>query len=59
MTTDMSIITLLADMSIGVLQVFAYHLQRCIDSGLWIPNANAGSDEEAEGHSTEAGTSNS
>lgn len=21
-------------------EVFAYHLQRCIDSGLWIPNVS-------------------
>ena len=22
-------------------EVFGYHLQRCIDSGLWVPDANA------------------
>ncbi|VDK64293.1 unnamed protein product [Onchocerca ochengi] len=26
-------------------EVFSYHLQRCIDSGLWIPNANAAKEE--------------
>lgn len=28
-------------------EVFAYHLQRCIDSGLWIPNANAAREDIA------------
>ncbi|GMR37077.1 hypothetical protein PMAYCL1PPCAC_07272, partial [Pristionchus mayeri] len=28
-------------------EVFSYHLQRCIDSGLWVPNANA--EEEPDG----------
>jgi cell division cycle protein 37 len=27
-------------------EVFAYHLQRCIDSGLWVPNANAAAEED-------------
>ncbi|KAK5975271.1 hypothetical protein GCK32_008757 [Trichostrongylus colubriformis] len=22
-------------------EVFSYHFQRCIESGLWVPNANA------------------
>ncbi|MCP9262325.1 Hsp90 co-chaperone Cdc37 [Dirofilaria immitis] len=26
-------------------EVFTYHLQRCIDSGLWIPDANAAKEE--------------
>ena len=25
-------------------EVFQFHLQRCIDSGLWIPDANAKKD---------------
>lgn len=28
-------------------EVFSYHLQRCIDSGLWIPDANAAKEERA------------
>ncbi|GMS84775.1 hypothetical protein PENTCL1PPCAC_6950, partial [Pristionchus entomophagus] len=28
-------------------EVFTYHLKRCIDSGLWVPNANA--EEEPDG----------
>lgn len=28
-------------------EVFGYHLQRCIDSGLWIPDANAAKEENA------------
>ncbi|XGW11573.1 hypothetical protein V3C99_012785 [Haemonchus contortus] len=27
-------------------EVFTYHFQRCIDSGLWVPNANAKADED-------------
>lgn len=26
-------------------EVFTYHLQRCIDSGLWIPDANTAKEE--------------
>lgn len=26
-----------------------YHMKRCIDSGLWVPDANKGKDGEAEG----------
>lgn len=26
-------------------EVFTYHLQRCIDSGLWIPDANTTKEE--------------
>ncbi|TKR70394.1 hypothetical protein L596_022428 [Steinernema carpocapsae] len=29
-------------------EVFAYHLDRCIKSGLWLPNANTGAEEEGE-----------
>uniref|UniRef100_A0A1I7YLC9 CDC37_C domain-containing protein n=1 Tax=Steinernema glaseri TaxID=37863 RepID=A0A1I7YLC9_9BILA len=28
--------------------VFAYHLQRCIDAGLWIPNSNKAQGEEMD-----------
>lgn len=28
-------------------EVFQYHLQRCIDSGLWIPDANKREEEES------------
>lgn len=35
-------------------EVFAFHLQRCIDSGLWVPNANGGSDVEDVEEYTEA-----
>lgn len=29
-------------------EVFAYHFKRCIDSGLWVPDANAKEGDEAE-----------
>ncbi|KAF8361853.1 cdc-37 [Pristionchus pacificus] len=29
-------------------EVFSYHLKRCIDSGLWVPNVNAGEDDDDE-----------
>ncbi|VDN05383.1 unnamed protein product [Thelazia callipaeda] len=29
-------------------EVFAYHLQRCIDCGLWIPDANAAKEETSK-----------
>ncbi|GMT16740.1 hypothetical protein PFISCL1PPCAC_8037 [Pristionchus fissidentatus] len=29
-------------------EVFTYHLKRCIDSGLWVPNANDNGEEEEE-----------
>ncbi|KAK0409523.1 hypothetical protein QR680_004595 [Steinernema hermaphroditum] len=32
-------------------EVFSYHLQRCIDSGLWIPDANAAQENETEAES--------
>ncbi|VDL71433.1 unnamed protein product [Nippostrongylus brasiliensis] len=30
-------------------EVFSYHFQRCIESGLWVPNANAEEGEAEEG----------
>merc|ERR1712136_310569 len=27
----------------------AYHIKRCVDSGLWLPNGGAGGDDEDEG----------
>ena len=29
-------------------QEAAYHMKRCVDSGLWVPDANAGKDKEEE-----------
>ncbi|PIO54776.1 Cdc37 protein, partial [Teladorsagia circumcincta] len=37
-------------------EVFAYHFQRCIESGLWVPNANAEEGEHAEEVQEEADT---
>ncbi|KAK6030404.1 Cdc37 Hsp90 binding domain protein [Ostertagia ostertagi] len=37
-------------------EVFAYHFQRCIESGLWVPNANAEEGEHAEEAQEEADT---
>jgi cell division cycle protein 37 len=31
-----------------------YHMKRCIDSGLWVPQKNSDGDKEAE-HDAEAG----
>lgn len=36
-------------------EVFKYHLDRCIASGLWVPNANGGEDEEEEPTASGAG----
>lgn len=39
-------------------EVFKYHMQRCIDSGLWVPNSNkSGNDEDdnADGEGTSGG----
>lgn len=32
------------------MEVFQYHLQRCIDSGLWIPDAKEKEQKEKENH---------
>lgn len=49
-----AVLTSLSSHALSAFQEAKYHMQRCIDSGLWVPNAKTAEGAEKGGEEAEA-----